>query len=82
MKESISIKMTRIKDVDGNATCSCSINETCEFFRTQRVGTIETCIFAPNDKRFSTPLDRRKNGIGTLIPGVWCPLFKSDVLVN
>jgi len=80
MKEHATISCWRYLDKDNNPTCATDLNkgEVCEFLRCQRFGTWETCVFAPNDRGFGNPLERRKKGMGTLIPGDWCPLFKKE----
>jgi len=68
-------------DSDGNMTCAkdFSTGEVCEFYRSQRFGTEETCLFAPSSVRYSTTLKRRgDNGLGSLIPGDWCPIKVSE----
>jgi len=75
MKEIITLQFTRYRDKNGNPTCGTNFADgnSCEFFRAQRFGTIETCLFAPAGGRYLKQLERRESG---LIPGDWCPLFK------
>ena len=83
-EEKVMIEYTRYRDSLGTPTCACNFQtgEVCEFFRLQRFGTQETCLFAPdNDGGIAAPLFRRLGsqgvvGNGTLIPGEWCPLFE------
>lgn len=49
--------------------------EVCIFFRTQRMGCNETCLFADQQGKYWKILERRKNGIGTLIPHDNCPVW-------
>ena len=65
--------------VRGSPMCATDFNngKVCQFYRTQRFGTIETCLFAPPGYRgMSESLPRSKNGQGVLIPGGWCPIWK------
>jgi len=64
-------------DADGNRTCASNFKDGsfCKFYRTQRYGTIETCAFAHKQNKYADQLQRRgENGIGSLIPGDWCPI--------
>ena len=80
MKEKVNLIFDRYRDVDGNPTCAINFvsGETCEFYRSQRFGTSDACLFAPAGYNgLGELLDRRgTDGLGTLIPGKWCPLFK------
>ena len=64
-------------DSDGNRTCAKDFKsgKVCAYYRTQRFGTIETCAFAPEQKKYAEQLQRRGNeGEGSLIPAKWCPI--------
>lgn len=82
MKEKVSLEFERFRDSDGNSTCAYNFHtgEVCEFYRTQRFGSNETCLFAPESyKGIGETLDRRgEDKLGTLIPGEWCPLWKKE----
>lgn len=81
MKEQKTITFTRYRDDDGNPTCATDFmkNDVCEFYRTELFGTHETCLFAPTHEKHPMHLCRKgKDGLGLLIPGDWCPLFKRD----
>ena len=85
-REDCKIDTVRFRDKEGNPTCAFnfySANCYCEFYRTQKFGTDETCLFAPpgyKNTYMGESLERRKNEngdhLGTLIPGKWCPLWK------
>ena len=71
------IEVETFYDKDGNRTCAVDFNAgiVCKFYRTQRFGTYETCIFAPNANKYADQLLRRgDDGTGSLIPGNWCPI--------
>lgn len=71
--------VTRYTDPDGNPTCAASFKtgEVCQFYRTQRLGTHETCLFAPESKGVHEKTERRGNK-GSLIPQATCPLWKNE----
>jgi hypothetical protein len=85
-EEKISIEYTRFRDINGQPTCACNFGtgEVCEFFRVQRFGSNETCLFAPDrGGGLGVALFRRTDskgvvGNGCLIPGAWCPLFREE----
>jgi hypothetical protein len=77
-KETVTIKHTVYRDNDGNPTCAMNFEngEVCEFYRTYKFGFCETCVFAPDVwNGLPITLDRRDDGLGTLIPGSFCPLW-------
>jgi len=80
MKEKIMIEVERIRDKHGQPSCAFSFSEedfeVCEFYRTQIFGCHETCLFALENNGIGQKLKRRKGGLGTLIPGDWCPLWR------
>ena len=86
MKEKITVEYERFRDFNGMPTCAANFQtgEVCQFYRTQRMGCHETCLFVPdrdaNFKGILPRLKRRKDGIGTLIPASWCPLFTKGEL--
>jgi hypothetical protein len=64
-------------DSDGNRTCATNFENgsVCEYYRTQRFGTRETCVFAPREKKYAEQIRRRgDDGKGMLIPPDWCPI--------
>lgn len=77
----IKIEVTAYKDQHGNQTCAADFRDgkVCKFYRTQRFGCNETCLFADNTGKYSGILERRKlddgSRMGTLIPGEWCPIW-------
>jgi len=83
--EKIKIKEIRYKDNNGQPTCAIDFqkNIICKYYRTQKFGCVETCVFAPDSGYYglSECLERRNNDKGTLIPGKWCPLFEDGVVV-
>lgn len=80
MKETVQLTVNRYRTSEGKPTCACdfSKNEVCEFYRTQRFGMSETCLFAPDSYNgYKENMNREgKDQLGFLIPGSWCPLFK------
>lgn len=70
-------------DPDGNRTCALDFRtgKVCKFYRTKRMGTYETCVFAPNEYRYDGLLNRRESN-GALIPGEWCPLTESELPIT
>lgn len=73
MKEELKLKRNRYFTDKGNHTCALNFKtlEVCEYYRTYRFGTIETCVMADDSKDI---LYRRNSDGDTLIPGAWCPL--------
>jgi len=67
-------------DANGNRTCATNFTDghVCEHYRTQRFGTYETCVFAPERNKYAERLQRRGNdGKGSLIPADWCPIVEA-----
>lgn len=81
MKQKITIEFERYIDQNGLPTCACDFptGEVCKFYRTQRFGCHETCLFASENSYGIYSSLKRRNNNGTLIPGDWCPLFPTDV---
>ena len=81
--EVVTFETRRYFDAEGCPTCALDFenNQFCEHFRTLRMGTYESCVFAPQEAKYLKLLNRRvikeKNQIGGLIPGDWCPLFSA-----
>ena len=83
-QHTIHLPVIRYRDQAGNPTCAADfeIGDVCKFYRTQRLGTGETCVFAetPEGSRYAQSMDRRDGvqgpGMGTLIPGDWCPVWE------
>ncbi len=63
------IKTQYLITEDGDHTCALDFRTgiVCEFYRTERYGTVDTCVFA-GAKEFLI----RKDGTGYLVPGRWC----------
>ena len=82
MKETVTLEVVRYRDDSGQPTCAVNFDtgENCEFYRTQRMGTSETCIFAPEAGKHSAAMSRREFGLGSLEPGNWCPIWKGGVV--
>lgn len=82
MKEKIVLEFERYIDNNAYPTCACDFDtgKVCKFYRTQRFGSNETCLFAPEShKGIGETLNRRgEDKLGTLIPGEWCPLWKKE----
>jgi hypothetical protein len=76
-KEIKRIEVITYRDSDNNPTCAIDFNtgEVCRFYRTQRFGVNETCVFAEQDGKYTQTLNRRRDGLGTLIPCGNCPIW-------
>jgi hypothetical protein len=63
-------------DIDGERTCARSFerNEFCQFYRLSNFGTKESCVFAID----SEILERRDDGMGSLIPLKNCPIWEKN----
>lgn len=72
-----SIPVKAYRDRDGNPTCARNFdtNEVCPFYRTQRWGCHETCVFGETDGKYNEQLKRRDEGSGSLIPLSRCPIW-------
>jgi hypothetical protein len=73
--EELQLAIERYRDADGNPACALSFKDgkICKFYYTRTFGTRESCWFGePNEL-----LQRRKEGLGTLIPIEACPLWKT-----
>jgi len=91
VKDQRSITVTRYFTPKGEPTCASlfarkegAVNAVCEFYRTQKLGCHETCLFAPG---ISAGLQARlrRRGIhesGYLIPGSFCMLFSKKELAK
>lgn len=81
-KESHNIVVDRYYDHDGNPTCAINFpcGEVCKFYRTQRMGCNETCVFANNVNGYMEVLNRRGNAQeGSLIPLPYCPIWENKI---
>ena len=81
-KEIKTLEVPIYRDNEGNHTCAVNFKtgESCPFFRTQRFGTHETCLFASEVGHHKRGLSRRgADGTGTLIPLRTCPLWAHSV---
>lgn len=84
-QHTIHLPVIRYRDKAGNPTCAVDFEtgDVCQFYRTQRLGTGETCVFAETGahSKFADNMERRDGvqgpGMGTLIPGDWCPVWES-----
>ena len=90
MKEEtkITLDVIRYRDQENRPTCAGNFetDDVCIYYRTQRFGTHETCLFAGEGHRgLGASLQRRKSIVGnipsngTLIPIKECPIWK-DIL--
>ena len=83
-QHTIHLPVIRYRDKAGNPTCAADFEtgEVCKFYRTQRLGTSETCVFAEtgSHSKYADTMERRDGvhgpGMGTLIPGDWCPVWE------
>ena len=79
-----SIPVVRYRDAQGQPTCAIDFpgGKVCEFYRTQRFGFNETCLFAEGaaGARYTATMQRRtgkdRDGTGTLIPLATCPVWR------
>lgn len=71
--ETVNLPVIRYRDSKGNPTCAKNFpkGEVCQFYRTARLGTEETCVFANGFE-----MERRDEGKGYLIPLDNCPIWK------
>ena len=85
MKEQHTIHLPVVRYWDkANPTCAVDFEtgDVCKFYRSQRFGTGETCVFAETGahSKYAESMLRRDGaqgpGMGTLIPGAWCPVWE------
>ena len=76
MIESIQITLERYKNKKGNPICAYDFEtgEICRFLQTIHFGIGFTCLFAPSKQRL-----KRQNGF--LVPGNWCLLWDTPVIL-
>jgi hypothetical protein len=76
-KELSTIRVTKYRDDLGRPTCALNFKtgDVCEFFRTQRFGTIDTCLFAEQQYKYRESQLRYNNGNGHTIPLNNCPIW-------
>lgn len=83
-RHTIHLPVIRYRDQAGNPTCAADfeIGDVCKFYRSQRFGTGETCVFAETgtSAKYAATMSRREGsagpGMGSLIPGDWCPVWE------
>lgn len=82
-KKIIKFEVITYRDPHGNPTCARDFRDgrVCKFYRTQRFGCNEVCLFSPTHGSYSQIIERRMiNGqTGSLIPGDWCPIWKEEI---
>lgn len=78
--EDFAFKVKRYRDKENNPTCAIDFQtgEICIFYRTQRFGCNETCVFAVDRGNYYQTMQRRKKGEGTLIPLKQCPIWEGN----
>ncbi len=81
MKEKVNLTVTKYVTPDGKQTCALNFvtGEVCTFYRTQRFGTFECCLFMEDYGGFVRQLKRDVGsnnvlGDGFLIPDKECPI--------
>lgn len=81
MIESATIPVVKYRDDKGRPTCARNFNtgEVCQFYRTQRFGLNDTCLFSDMSGRYWRTMDRYDNSFGYLIPLDNCPLWKDEI---
>ena len=79
-KETKIIEVPAYRDNSGNPCCAMdfSTGEVCPFYRTQKFGGLETCVFAEDRGKYKQTMYRRAEGLGTLIPLDACPIWNKD----
>lgn len=85
-QHTIHLPVIRYRDKSGQPTCAADFQtgDVCQFYRTQRMGVGETCLFAETGSysRYADTMKRREGsegpGMGSLIPGKWCPVWKKS----
>ncbi len=79
VSETKTITVPVFRDPEGNPTCiaNAETGEACPFFRVQKFGMHETCLFAAVETTGlqTERMQRRDNGKGFLIPLACCPLW-------
>ena len=78
-QETKQIEVPAFRDGDGNPCCAgdFSNGEVCPFYRTQRFGCHETCVFADDNGKYMEGMKRRDDGRGSLVPLKTCPIWKN-----
>lgn len=78
--ETFALNLKRYRDSQGKPACAKNFEtgDVCIFYRTQRLGCSETCVFADDmsGSYLSVTMVRRNNGEGSLIPLNTCPIWK------
>ena len=77
MSETKTITVPVFRDPEGNPTCARNFKAgaVCQFYRTQRFGCHETCVFAKESHKGITTAMERRGETGSLIPLACCPLW-------
>jgi hypothetical protein len=78
MKETKTLTFEMFRDKLGRPTCSKCFQEKqyCPFYQTRKMGMVDVCGF------LNKHLERRENGVGTLIPDKECPIWKSETIFH
>jgi len=79
--ETTTIEVVRYRDPEGRPTCALSFNteEVCKFFRTQKFGTVDTCLFAEQYYKYNESQQRYNDDIyGYMIPLSNCPVWNKN----
>ena len=78
--EQFYLVITRYRDKNGLPTCAINFEtgDICIFYRTQRVGVNETCVFTEDYGHYQEKLTRRDGGEGSLIPLKQCPIWERE----
>lgn len=79
-KEIKQIPIEAYRNIDGEPCCAKNFEtgEVCVFYRTQKMGCNETCIFAQTNDKYWPTLKRRFGGTWTLIPHEKCPIWPKN----
>ena len=80
--ETKTITVQTYRDPEGNPTCARDFETgaVCQFYRTQRLGCHETCVFAAPSHKGITQAMERRGKLGFLIPLPNCPLWNRDAI--
>ena len=78
------ITVKAYRDSKGNPACARNFEtgEVCIFYRTQRFGCHETCVFGEMESKYMESIKRRGGGDGSLIPLSRCPIWPNSVIAN
>lgn len=85
--EDFKLSVKRYRDKKGRPTCASNFatEEVCVFYRTERFGTNDTCVFASVNYKYKETMERylESDGIiGCMIPLRLCPIWKDEQVTD